>query len=143
MSPSKKKKKQPASFPLPRFALAPYSADAVLRRISQADYGMEAEQHYAALQTVLHEQNGYLSTECNQAWYPAEVVELAAYAPGDAAAYTLCRLMLIQSAIAGTYGELTENERQQYQFDSAQLPTSCRDVLDKAYHLAAERGLFE
>ncbi|MGF6147872.1 Uncharacterised protein [Kingella potus] len=144
MSQTKKKRQAAApAFPPPLFALHAYAADDTLRRISSADYGMEAGQHYVALQTVLRGQNGYLSVQCNGVWHPAEAVELAACNPADAAAYTLCRLILIQSAIAGTYGELTEYGRQQYQSDRAQLPPSCRAALDAAYRLAAERGLFD
>lgn len=144
MSKAKKKRQAAApAFPPPLFPLHAYAADDTLRRISLADYGMEAEQHYLALQTVLQEQNGYLSARCNGVWHPAEAVELTAGNPADAAAYTLCRLMLIQSAIAGTYGELDEYGRRQYQSDRDQLPPSCRAALDVAYRLAAERGLFD
>ncbi|UOP01408.1 hypothetical protein [Kingella potus] len=92
---------------------------------ARTDYGMEAGQHYVALQTVLRGQNGYLSVQCNGVWHPAEAVELAACNPADAAAYTLCRLILIQSAIAGTYGELTE-----YGTDNNTNPTApnCRQA---------------
>lgn len=114
--------------------------DALLRRIAAADYGMEAARHFAALKEVLTLQNGYLSLEADQAFYPAETVELAAYRASDSRAYLICHLMLVQSTLAGTAWFGLAGYRQHYLDSRAGLPMSVRRQLDAAYALAEARG---
>lgn len=114
--------------------------DALLQRIAAADYGMEAARHFTALKQVVAAQNGYLAADLDQVFYPAEVVELAAYQAADARVYLLCHLMMVQSALAGTCFFDLDGYRQHYRDARAGLPPSVRQHLDAAYALAEARG---
>ncbi|MDU4437250.1 hypothetical protein [Morococcus cerebrosus] len=134
----------PKKHAIPDFppALLPYLenvGDEILRRISMADYGMEADRHFHELQQVLHRQNGYLSAE--QAFYPAETVELAAYNQQDAVAYTVCLLILIQSAVMQTYwADLSSYWQEYWKNNREALPPNLMKELDAAFALAREKG---
>ena len=114
-----------------------------LQRISSTDYGMDAKQHLQALQQVMTVQNGYLSADLGQYYYPAETVELMAYHSEDAHAYTICHLMIIQSVLAETYGCLLSFYWNHYQKNRDGLPPSMQQELDAAYRLADEKGMID
>lgn len=138
---AKKHQSSPPSFPP---ALFPYiknaSAD-TLRRISRFDHGMEAKRHFAALRQIVSEQNGYVSIGLNQAFYPGDVIELAAFDAGDAFCYTVCHLMMIQSALAETCCFTLSPYWLRYRNGERDtLPPSMQEQLDTAYRLADEHG---
>ena len=113
--------------------------DEILRRISMADYGMEADRHFHELQQVLHRQNGYLSD--GQAFYPAEAIELAAYNQQDAVAYTVCLLILIQSTVMQTYwADLSSYWQEYWKNNREALPPNLMKELDAAFALARKKG---
>lgn len=135
------KKHRPAAFPPPLFPLYTLANDATLRHISRADYGMDAEQHFAALKQVLGNQNGYLAD--GQHWYPAEVIELASYSADHPAAFTLCHLIILQNLINGSgcfpdvYGQA------EYAGRCAALPSCLQHLLAEACKTARERGAID
>ena len=127
-------------FPPALFPCLENVGDEILRRISMADYGMEADRHFHELQQVLHRQNGYLSD--GQAFYPAEAIELAAYNQQDAVAYTVCLLIiLIQSAVMQTYwADLSSYWQEYWKNNREALPPNLMKELDAAFALAREKG---
>lgn len=127
-------------FPPAVFPEVSAADDALLHRIAAADYGMEAARHFAALKEVVTVQNGYLAADLDQVFYPAEVVELAAYQAADARVYLLCHLMMVQSALAGTCFFDLGSYRQHYRDARADLPPAVQRRLDAAYALAEARG---
>jgi hypothetical protein len=92
------------TFPPPRYPEITKADDSLLRRISTtADSGDEATRYLAALRQIMQTQNGYLSSAHHQDYYPGDAIELCAERANDnAAAFTLCHLIIIQSARAQT-----------------------------------------
>lgn len=141
MTKKRKTTSPPSGFPP---ALFPYiknaSAD-TLHRISRFDYGMEAERHFAALRQIVNGQNGYVSVDLNQAFYPGDVIELAAFDASDAFCYTVCHLMMIQSELAETCRfDLSPYWLRYRNGERDALPPSMQEQLDAAYRLADEGG---
>ena len=99
---AKKRKPSISAFPPALFPYIQQASDDTLHRISRFDYGMEAERHVAALKQIVHEQNGYVSADLGQTFYPGDVIELAAFDAQDAFGYTICHLIMIQSELAET-----------------------------------------
>ena len=89
---AKKHKPSTSAFPPALFPYIRQASDDTLRRISRFDYGMEAERHIAALKQIVREQNGYVSADLGQTFYPGDVIELAAFDVQDAFGYTVCNL---------------------------------------------------
>lgn len=136
------KKRPSTSVFLP--ALFPYirqASDDTLRRISRFDYGTEAERHVAALKQIVREQNGYVSADLGQTFYPGDVIELAAFDAQDAFGYTVCHLIMIQSELAETCRFSLSPYWQRYRNgERSTLPPTMQAQLDAAYQLADERG---
>lgn len=136
------KKRPSTSVFLP--ALFPYirqASDDTLRRISRFDYGTEAERHVAALKQIVREQNGYVSADLGQTFYPGDVIELAAFDAQDAFGYTVCHLIMIQSELAETCRFSLSPYWQRYRNgERSPLPPTMQAQLDAAYQLADERG---
>lgn len=136
------KKRPSTSVFLP--ALFPYirqASDDTLRRISRFDYGTEAERHVAALKQIVREQNGYVSADLGQTFYPGDVIELAAFDAQDAFGYTVCHLIMIQSELAETCRFSLSPYWQRYRNgERSTLPPNMQAQLDAAYQLADERG---
>ena len=136
------KKRPSTSVFLP--ALYPYirqASDDTLRRISRFDYGTEAERHVAALKQIVREQNGYVSADLGQTFYPGDVIELAAFDAQDAFGYTVCHLIMIQSELAETCRFSLSPYWQRYRNgERSPLPPTMQAQLDAAYQLADERG---
>ena len=138
---AKKHKPSISAFPP---ALFPYIRQATLHRISRFDYGMEAERHVAALKQIVHEQNGYVSADFGQTFYPGDVIELAAFDAQDAFGYTVCHLIMIQSELAETCRFNLSPYWQRYRSGERDaLPPTMQAQLDAAYRLADERGCID
>lgn len=129
--------------PLFPFLFKPlYSGDDILRRLAAtADSSREAERHVQALRQVLREQNGYLFNE--QAYYPGDAVELAAYRSEAVAPYLLAHLLMIQSEAAQTCRFMLAPYYRHYQAARNSLPPSAQQTLDAAYRLAVGLGLID
>ncbi|MBH5328629.1 hypothetical protein H9Q10_02950 [Eikenella sp. S3360] len=142
---SKKRKRQSApEFPPILFPYIQQASDDTLRRISRFDYGMEAERHFNALRQIVHEQNGYVSLSLDQAFYPGDVIELAAFDPQDAFCYTVCHLIMIQSELAETCRFTLSPYWKRYRTGEREaLPPTMQAQLDAAYRLADERSLID
>ena len=81
-------------------AMRPDELDAVVHE----DYGNDVARHLAALKHVIRNQNGIFSGD--QAWFPAEVVELAAHV-ADRPGFEGCTALLLLNALAK--GDLRED----------------------------------
>ena len=138
---AKKRKLSISAFPPALFPYIQQASDDTLHRISRFDYGMEAEHHIAALKQIVHEQNGYVSADLGQAFYPGDVIELAAFDAQDAFGYTVCHLIMIQSELAETCRFSLSPYWQRYRNgERSTLPPTMQAQLDAAYQLADERG---
>ena len=138
---AKKRKLSISAFPPALFPYIQQASDDTLHRISRFDYGMEAEHHIAALNQIVHEQNGYVSADLGQTFYPGDVIELAAFDAQDAFGYTVCHLIMIQSELAETCRFSLSPYWQRYRNgERSTLPPTMQAQLDAAYQLADERG---
>ncbi len=138
---AKKHKPSTSAFPPALFPYIRQASDDTLRRISRFDYGTEAERHVAALKQIVREQNGYVSADLGQTFYPGDVIELAAFDAQDAFGYTVCHLIMIQSELAETCRFSLAPYWQRYRNgERAALPPTMQAQLDVAYQLADERG---
>lgn len=141
---AKKRKPSTSAFPPALFPYIQQASDDTLRRISRFDYGMEAERHVAALKQIVREQNGYVSAGLGQAFYPGDVIELAAFDAQDAFGYTVCHLIMIQSELAETCRFSLSPYWQRYRNgERSTLPPTMQAQLDAAYQLADERGCID
>lgn len=138
-----KKPKEHSEFPPMLFPYIKTVPEAVLRRIADGDYGMDAERHFELLKQVVGKQNGYLSDD--QAYFPGEVIDLAVWDPDGTGgyAYTVCNLILIQNQINSRCGsvELEMVWERYCKQERAKLPPSMQKELDSAYALAFEKGI--
>ncbi|OAM29120.1 hypothetical protein [Eikenella corrodens] len=141
---AKKRKLSISAFPPALFPYIQQASDDTLHRISRFDYGMEAEHHIAALKQIVHEQNGYVSADLGQTFYPGDVIELAAFDAQDAFGYTVCHLIMIQSELAETCRFSLSPYWQRYRKgERSTLPPTMQAQLDAAYRLADERGCID
>ncbi|WP_049258081.1 hypothetical protein [Eikenella corrodens] len=141
---AKKRKPSTSAFPPALFPYIQQASDDTLHRISRFDYGMEAERHVAALKQIVHEQNGYVSAGLGQAFYPGDVIELAAFDVQDAFGYTICHLIMIQSELAETCRFNFSAYWQRYRNgERSALPLTMQAQLDAAYQLADEHGCID
>ena len=133
------------TFPPPRYPEITKADDSLLRRISTtADSGDEATRYLAALRQIMQTQNGYLSSANHQDYYPGDAIELCAERANDnAAAFTLCHLIIIQSALAQTCPFTLSYYWEHYPTQRAQLPPRLQDQLDTAYQHAHKHGLID
>ena len=140
--PAMSQKNRHRNFPPPLFPAVLRTDDALLRLVARtADDGAEAKQHHAALRRVVREQNGYLADD--QAYYPADAVELCAERGENAAAFAFCHLLMIQSAVAQTCPFTLGRYWRYYQTKRPRLPDRLQTELDYAYAIARERGLVD
>ena len=117
-------------------ALAGQMTPAEIDHIACADYGNDADQHRAALTTLLADTR--VAYPPGEFWYPAEVVELVSHVPG-APGHVPCLAIVLLDALRT--GDLHGNAefRLQNQFtDLLALPQPTRAVL-----LAAFRHIYE
>jgi hypothetical protein len=102
--------------------------------IASLDYGQGAEQHLAALRSVLSERGGIVGD--GQHWYPYEVIELGAnwLQPGHEREFALCTLLVIENVAAGadTSTDLVAKLAGQAA-DYDRLPAPLRDLILSAY----------
>ncbi len=109
-------------------------SDEELAFIGALDHGQDAEQHLAALRSVLSERGGIVGD--GQHWYPYEVIELGAHwlQPGHEREFALCTLLVIENVAAGTdtstdlVAKLAERAA-----DYDRLPAPLRDLILSAY----------
>ena len=75
---------------------------AELAFIAETDYGQNSQQHYEALYTLIHKQDGIITDQ--QYWFPYEVIELCSHGikQGHEREFAICTLLIIQNVIAGT-----------------------------------------
>ena len=138
---AKKRKPSISTFPPALFPYIQQASDDTLHHISRFDYGMEAERHVVALKQIVREQNGYVSADLGQTFYPSDVIELAAFDVQDAFGYTVCHLIMIQSELAETCCFNLSPYWQRYRNgERSTLPPTMQAQLDAAYQLADERG---
>ncbi|OAM21838.1 hypothetical protein A7P89_06610 [Eikenella corrodens] len=141
---AKKRKPSTSAFPPALFPYIQQASDDTLHSISRFDYGMEAERHVVALKQIVREQNGYVSADLGQTFYPGDVIELAAFDVQDAFGYTICHLIMIQSELAETCRFNLSPYWQRYRNgERSALPPTMQAQLDTAYQLADERGCID
>jgi hypothetical protein len=72
-----------------------------LAYIASLNYGLEAEQHLAALRKVIFEQGGQFQE--GQRWLPYEVVELGAHAlaAGHEREFAICTFLVVAAVSSG------------------------------------------
>jgi hypothetical protein len=72
-----------------------------LAYIASLNYGLEAQQHLAALRKVVFEQDGQFQE--GQRWLPYEVVELGAHAlaTGHEREFAICTLLVVAAVRSG------------------------------------------
>lgn len=72
-----------------------------LAYIASLNYGLQAQQHQAALRKVIFEQDGQFQE--GQHWFPYEVVELGSHAlaAGHEREFTICTLLVVLAVKTG------------------------------------------
>lgn len=108
--------------------------DDELTFIASLDYCQGAEQHLAALRSVLNERGGIVGD--GQHWYPYEVIELGAnwLQPGHEREFALCTLLVLENVAAGadtSTDVVAKLAEQAAEYD--RLPATLRDLILKAY----------
>src|ERR1700741_4297330 len=69
--------------------------------IASLDYGVRADEHFAALKRVIYEQGGL--PRADQYWFPYEVIELGAHhlEPSHEREFAICTFLVIAAVNAG------------------------------------------
>jgi hypothetical protein len=76
-------------------AIAQGATESELRAISEADYGHKAEEHLAALISVVRNRGGVIDMESDGAWFPLEVVQLRSHGPDEVAHLVATAVVLL------------------------------------------------
>ncbi|MGH1370043.1 MAG: hypothetical protein ACRBCL_15630 [Maritimibacter sp.] len=110
--------------------------EAVLRAISLADYGSDADKHFDALKTVVFEDGCILPSD--DTWFPLEVVQLTSHVPSERGHPVALSILLATAVQRGDeYGDIAYRWVAQAP-DWASLPDKIRIPI-----MAAVRHIFQ
>lgn len=118
-------------------SLVTSATESELAYIASLNYGLEAEQHMAALRKVIFEQDGQFQE--GQRWLPYEVVELGAHAlaSGHEREFAICTLLVVAAVRSGFDSATSLSTKFEEQAASyAALPPVLRSEVLNAYEAA-------